>query len=125
MLSHGNEVADFLAKRACSEISTADYALTYREIYSLMKIKDKQVLMVPPDHPGCSRKSPGLPLDPEGLDTTIDNRAHLIERLFASHTPPTPAKRQPTRHYRVFYSKKDANRKKIGKKHGSDVIIAD
>ncbi|GFY26277.1 hypothetical protein TNCV_24751 [Trichonephila clavipes] len=40
----GNEVADFLAKRGCYEIATTDYALTHREIYSLMKIKDKQVL---------------------------------------------------------------------------------
>ncbi|GFV67963.1 RNase H domain-containing protein [Trichonephila clavipes] len=56
----GNEVADFLAKRGYFEIATTDYALTYREIYTLMKIKDKQVWIAPLDHPGISRKSPGM-----------------------------------------------------------------
>ncbi|GFX67758.1 RNase H domain-containing protein [Trichonephila clavipes] len=55
----GNEVVDFLAKRGSSEFATTNYALKYREIYSLMKIKDKQVWMAPPGHPGISRKSPG------------------------------------------------------------------
>ncbi|GFY15094.1 RNase H domain-containing protein [Trichonephila clavipes] len=36
----GNEIPDFLVKRGCSEIATTDIALTYREIYSLMKIKE-------------------------------------------------------------------------------------
>ncbi|GFT59317.1 RNase H domain-containing protein [Trichonephila clavipes] len=53
-------------KRGCSEIATTDYALTYREIYSLTKIKDKQVWMAPSDHPGISRKSPGGALEFDG-----------------------------------------------------------
>ncbi|GFT00716.1 RNase H domain-containing protein [Trichonephila clavipes] len=59
-------VADFLAKRGCSEIATTDYALTYREIYSLMKIMGKQVWKTPPDHPGISRKSSGGALEFDG-----------------------------------------------------------
>ncbi|GFX53765.1 hypothetical protein TNCV_1597111 [Trichonephila clavipes] len=38
-----NEIVDFLAKRGFSEIETIDYALTYQEIYTLMKIKDKEM----------------------------------------------------------------------------------
>ncbi|GFY48826.1 hypothetical protein TNIN_179981 [Trichonephila inaurata madagascariensis] len=62
----GNDVVDFLDKRCCSEIATTDYALTYREIYCLMKIKDKKVWMAPPDHPGISRKNPGGTLEFDG-----------------------------------------------------------
>ncbi|GFT37094.1 RNase H domain-containing protein [Trichonephila clavipes] len=49
--------------KEAAEIATTDYALTYREIYSLMKIKDMQVWMAPPDHPGISRESPGVTLE--------------------------------------------------------------
>ncbi|GFU56173.1 hypothetical protein TNCV_712321 [Trichonephila clavipes] len=72
----GNEIADFLAKRSCSEIAITDYALTYREIYFLKKIKDKQVWIAPPDHPGISRKSPGdaLEFDRDRNDQTAVSR---------------------------------------------------
>ncbi|GFX30810.1 RNase H domain-containing protein [Trichonephila clavipes] len=77
----GNEVADFLAKRGCSEIATINYALTYREIYSLMKIKDKQVWIAPPDHPGISRKSPGGALKFDGNR----NDQTAVFRLISGH----------------------------------------
>ncbi|GFS59119.1 RNase H domain-containing protein [Trichonephila inaurata madagascariensis] len=77
-----NEVTDFLAKRA-SEIATTNYALTYREIYSSKKIKDKQVWMAPLDHPGISRKSPGgrgaLEFDGDRNDQTA------VSRLLSEH----------------------------------------
>ncbi|GFX68285.1 RNase H domain-containing protein [Trichonephila clavipes] len=77
----GNEVTDFLAKRGCSETATTDYALTYREIYSLMKIKDKQVWIAPPDHPGISRKSPGGVLEFDG----DRNDKTAVSRLLSGH----------------------------------------
>ncbi|GFT00897.1 replication factor C subunit 3 [Trichonephila clavipes] len=77
----GNEVADFLAKRGCSEIATTNYALTYREIYFLMTIKGTQFWIAPPDHPGTSRKSPGGALEFDG------NRKHqtAVSRLLSGH----------------------------------------
>ncbi|GFX80989.1 RNase H domain-containing protein [Trichonephila clavipes] len=77
----GNEVANFLAKRGCSKIATTDYALTYREIYSLMKIKDKQVWIAPPDHPGISRKSPEGALEFDGNR----NEQMAVSRLLSGH----------------------------------------
>ncbi|GFS83158.1 RNase H domain-containing protein [Trichonephila clavipes] len=62
----GNEMTDFLTKRGCFETAITDCALTYREIYSLMKIKNKQVWMAHPDHPGISRKSPVGSLEFDG-----------------------------------------------------------
>ncbi|GFU51392.1 putative RNA-directed DNA polymerase from transposon BS [Trichonephila clavipes] len=77
----GNEVSDFLAKRGCSEIATTDYALTYREIYSLRKIKDRQVWMAPPDHSGISRKSPVGALEFDG----DRNDQKAASRLLSGH----------------------------------------
>ncbi|GFW34673.1 RNase H domain-containing protein [Trichonephila clavipes] len=77
----GNEVADFLAKRGCSGIATTDYALTYREIYSLLKIKDKEVWIVPPDYPGISRKCSGGALEFDGNR----NKQTAVSRLFSGH----------------------------------------
>ncbi|GFY40271.1 uncharacterized protein TNIN_253711 [Trichonephila inaurata madagascariensis] len=69
---------DSLAKKGCSEIATTDYALTYPEIYSLMKIMQKQVWMAPPDHHGISR-SPGGALEFDGgrNDQTAVSSGHL------------------------------------------------
>ncbi|GFY72341.1 RNase H domain-containing protein [Trichonephila inaurata madagascariensis] len=77
----GNEVVGFLAKRGCSEIATTDYAFTYREIYSLMKIKDKQVWIASPDHLGISRKSPGGALEFKGNR----NDQMAVSRLLSRH----------------------------------------
>ncbi|GFW96727.1 RNase H domain-containing protein [Trichonephila clavipes] len=77
----GNEVADFLAKSGCSEIATTDYALTYRDIYSSLKIKDKQVWIAPPDHSGISRKSPGGALE---FDGNINDQM-AVSRLLSGH----------------------------------------
>ncbi|GFW83089.1 piggyBac transposable element-derived protein 4 [Trichonephila clavipes] len=43
----------------------------------------------------------------------------LTARHFASHIPPNPIKREPRRQCAVCCSKKDANGKKIAKKHES------
>ncbi|GFW88044.1 putative RNA-directed DNA polymerase from transposon X-element [Trichonephila clavipes] len=75
----GNEVADFLAKRGCSEIASTDSALTYREIYFLMEIK--QVWIAPFDHAGISRKSPGVVFDFDG--DRSDQTA--VSRLLSGH----------------------------------------
>ncbi|GFU97977.1 hypothetical protein TNCV_383421 [Trichonephila clavipes] len=85
ILSHvnvlGNEVTDFLAKRGRSEIATTDYAHTYRKIYSLVKIKDKHVWIIPPDHPGISRKSPWGALEFEANR----NDQTSVSRLLSGH----------------------------------------
>ncbi|GFX70910.1 RNase H domain-containing protein [Trichonephila clavipes] len=77
----GNEVADFLAKRGCSGIATTDYALAYREMYSLVKIKDKQVWMALPHQPGISRKSPGRALEFGG----DRNDETAVSRMLSGH----------------------------------------
>ncbi|GFY49863.1 RNase H domain-containing protein [Trichonephila inaurata madagascariensis] len=77
----GNDVADFLAK-SCSEIATTDYALAYREIYSLIKIKVKQIWIAPPDHPGISRKSPGGALEFDGNR----NDQTAVSKLLSGHS---------------------------------------
>ncbi|GFY40285.1 hypothetical protein TNIN_255371 [Trichonephila inaurata madagascariensis] len=61
-----NGVEYFFTKRGCSEIATTDYALACREIYYLLKIKDKQVWIAPPDNSRISRKSPSGALEFDG-----------------------------------------------------------
>ncbi|GFU25358.1 RNase H domain-containing protein [Trichonephila clavipes] len=77
----GNEVADFLANRDCSGIATTDYSLAYREMYSLVKIKDKQVWMALPHHPRISRKSPGSALEFDG----DRNDQTAVSRMLSGH----------------------------------------
>ncbi|XP_054711316.1 uncharacterized protein LOC129220907 [Uloborus diversus] len=63
---HGNEAADILAKRGCSELPNKDFTLTYKEIFSMKKQGDRQVWITPPAHPWYCRKTPGGSLDFRG-----------------------------------------------------------
>ncbi|GFU86579.1 hypothetical protein TNCV_4480151 [Trichonephila clavipes] len=44
-----------------------------------------------------------------GKTPPADNSAHLSKRHFMSHIPPTPVKREPSRHFKVCCSRNDAD----------------
>ncbi|GFW92259.1 hypothetical protein TNCV_3541451 [Trichonephila clavipes] len=64
----------------------------------------------------CSRqKNPGRP-------PTVDKPVRFTGRHFISHVTPNPMKRQPTRHCKVWGSKKDARGKKKYKE-GNTILV--
>ncbi|XP_054719197.1 uncharacterized protein LOC129228541 [Uloborus diversus] len=77
----GNETADALAKRGCSEMATTDYDLTFEEIFSAAKNRDRHVWLAPPAHSWYSRPKPGgaLRFKADRQDQTA------ISRLFSGH----------------------------------------
>lgn len=78
---HGNEAADILAKEGCSATKNTDYDLTYQEIFSMAKNKNRQAWLSPPAHPWYSRIKPGGSLD---LEADRQNQT-AVSRLISGH----------------------------------------
>ncbi|GFY29490.1 RNase H domain-containing protein [Trichonephila clavipes] len=55
----GNEIADSLAKAGAGETTTPAAPLTYFELFSKYKAKNKGIWMIPPVHPWYQSKCPG------------------------------------------------------------------
>ncbi|GFU16477.1 uncharacterized protein TNCV_836491 [Trichonephila clavipes] len=55
----GNEIADSLAWAGAGETTTPTAPLTYLELFSKHKAKNKAIWMIPPVHPWYQSKCPG------------------------------------------------------------------
>ncbi|GFV52114.1 putative RNA-directed DNA polymerase from transposon BS [Trichonephila clavipes] len=55
----GNEIAYSLARAVASETTTLDASLTYLELFSKYKAKNKAIWLIPPLHPWYQSKYPG------------------------------------------------------------------
>ncbi|GFX71696.1 RNase H domain-containing protein [Trichonephila clavipes] len=55
----GNEIADSLARAGAGETTTPAAPLTYLELFSKYKAKNKAIWMIPPVHPWYQSKCPG------------------------------------------------------------------
>ncbi|GBN34130.1 hypothetical protein AVEN_162755-1, partial [Araneus ventricosus] len=61
---HGNELADNLAKEGSSQPIPSSSEITFLELFSRKKARNKAEWLVPPSHHWYKRRKPGLSLSP-------------------------------------------------------------
>ncbi|GBN18096.1 hypothetical protein AVEN_275066-1 [Araneus ventricosus] len=70
----GNEIADALAKAGADDASVPSAPLTYLELFSRDKSRNKTIWIIPPEHHWYQGSRPGLSLDCNRRDQTTPTR---------------------------------------------------